>query len=790
VSLLAVSTFPTPVLAQAADEDSADNPVIIVQARRRDEAIQDVPVVVQAVTAQQLTKLNIRNFEDVQSLVPGLSLARGPGGTATQSTLRGVAFDVNASGANGTVEFYLDDASVISNVLFQAMFDVGQIEVLRGPQGTLRGRASPSGSITVTSHRPDLTQAGGYLTGTVNDINGWNFNGALNVPIIADKLGIRIAGIISENDADRVRSLNNPMRPLDDTNGLRASVRAEPFDFLSLSFNYTTTDRHYTTFDQVESANLRDPTSPPAPFVIKGTDRLSVMTVPRPTRQQYRIYNWQAELRLFGQKLNYVGSASRLQYYAFAPADTGAFYNPSFSLQVRNAGQSTNTLTKTENHEIRISSDERIAGIFDYVAGYFWNKPHTHTDLLTDTLIFAAPPVNGPVNPLVAVQTPVVRNSLNLEKSFFGNITAHIGEGTEISGGIRRIRYHSEGALIISGVPVAAAAENRTFHTTIYQASVKHRFNESLMAYASFGTSWRPGSATNPIIFRDNVAPTPTLAGLYFPDAEKSTSYEIGIKSDWLDKRLRVNLTAFHQTFENFAYSSRGLFFGGTNTSGQNQVFVANPAIAVGVPAKVDGVEAEIQFQPIERWNIGVVAAYAKSKIRNGTIPCNDYSPVDGNPDTVSTQPTFAQLSTATGGKLVQFCKTNISAGTSAPFSTTVQSEYIHPLAANMDAYLRGLLTYNGHSKNDPTNAFDDVKAYAILNLYLGLRRPDGGWEFGVYGKNLFDTQRAVLAGSSVLTTPYRTLGGTFVGTTPWRSVTYTAPREFGFNFRVAFGSR
>jgi iron complex outermembrane receptor protein len=151
-----------PAYAQnAAAEEGTDDEVIIVQARRRDEAIQDVPMVVQAVTAQELNKLNIREFQDVQTLVPGLSLAQSANGIGVQTTLRGIAFDVNASGNNGTVEFYMNDAPISAGILFQSMFDVAQIEVLRGPQGTLRGRASPSGSITVTTRKPDLSEAGG-----------------------------------------------------------------------------------------------------------------------------------------------------------------------------------------------------------------------------------------------------------------------------------------------------------------------------------------------------------------------------------------------------------------------------------------------------------------------------------------------------------------------------------------------------------------------------------------------------------------------------------------------------
>ena len=144
---------------------------------------------VQAVSGDQLNKLELRSFEQVSAVVPGLNLEATLGGVATKATLRGVDFDARASGAATTVEFYRNDASISGAGLFQALYDVGQIEVLRGPQGTLKGRASPSGSITVHTRKPDLTEVGGYLNGTIAEHNRWNFDGALNLPVIADMLG-------------------------------------------------------------------------------------------------------------------------------------------------------------------------------------------------------------------------------------------------------------------------------------------------------------------------------------------------------------------------------------------------------------------------------------------------------------------------------------------------------------------------------------------------------------------------------------------------------------------------
>jgi iron complex outermembrane recepter protein len=831
LALVGVSflSFAVPAFAQdttAAESDDAgiESGDIVVQARRRDESQQDVPLVVNAVTSENIEKLNLREFEEIESLVPGLQLSSSANGIGTQASLRGVAYDVNASGNNGTIEFYLNDAPLSSGILFQSMFDVGQIEVLRGPQGTLRGRASPSGSITVTTRRPDLNEAGGYVTGTLNDIGTYNLNGAINVPIVEGILGLRLAGVMEEGDGNEVRSVNSSLDPHLQTRGGRISVRAEPADFISLSASFLTTNREARQFDQVESLSVTTQGGLTGQTLIEAGDRRSVQFVPRRYEQSFQVWNWQGQIRFAGQKLDYVGSHSKQKLTSFDPNDDGAFFGPSYPQELRAAGQTTNTRSTQTTHELRFSNEERIADIFDYVVGGLYNKLEAPTSLVTQTPLFAGVLIPQNVFPNFVttdgitpagqaarvsfsqlVNTTVTRPALTKEQSLFANVTAHLGQGTEISVGTRYIDYHSEGNLNVGGVQVAAATENRDVDHWIYSASVKHRFSPDLMVYASYGSSWRPGSATNPILFRDLVNPGALLSSFYFPGDESSDSYEIGIKSTWLDNRLRVNVTAFRQDFDNYAYSSQNVYAAGQDAQGAQRVFLATPAIAVGVPAKVEGVEAEIDFRASDRWTLGATFSYAKSKIKDGVIPCNNYG---------GTVPTYAQILAANNGEQIATCTVDYSAGTSAPFAATVQSEYTHPFSATVEGYLRGLMVFNGNSDNDPANPFDDVENYALVNLFAGVRGAEGNWEFGGYVKNVFNVERVltrtaqplgvsyqqlfctnqdprlVAACAPVLPAGVNTITNGQSAASAYRGITMTAPREFGVTLTVRFGSR
>lgn len=777
--------------AQGVDEGAAGGEDIVVTARRRDENVQDVPLVVNAVTSESLAKLNIREFQDVASLVPGLSLGSSAIGIGTQASLRGVSYDVTASGNNGTIEFYVNDAPTSSAIVFQSLFDVTQIEVLRGPQGTLRGRASPSGSITVTTHRPDLNEVGGYINMTGTTLSAINVNAAVGVPIIKDVLALRVAGVYEENDGNRVHSINNGINPFVKTKGARASLRFDPTQSLSFNASYTKTVRDVLQFDQVESANLAQSGLPASPTLIRAEDRLAVAVRPRTYRQDFEVFNWQGEYRFAGQKLNYVGSHNTQRYTSVDPNDKGlAFASPPFVPALALGAQTTNTVSTQETHELRLSSDDRLFGMVDYVVGGLINKANSPTVLNTQTPIFVGAFV--PVAYAALVNTPVVRSGKMLERSLFGNLTVHIGEGTEISGGLRYINYTESASLAVAGLDVPAGRRTGDAQNTwIYSASLKHRFSDSFMVYANFGTSWRPGGTTNAIVDRNNQYKSPQLERYLFPAAEKSKSYEIGFKSDWFDRRLKLNVTGYLQNFENFAYSSPNVYAISTtdptnNNANARSVSIFTPAFAVGVPVQVKGVEAELAWNT-DHFSAGATVSYSLAKIKNGVIPCNVYG---GN------VPTVADIEAASGGETFALCTVNSRAGTLPPFSATLQAEYNMALSGRVDGYLRGLTSIFGASQNDPGNPLDNVSAYALVNLFAGIRDPDGMWDVGFFVKNLFDTTRVLSRNDSPYSAPYQLINpiGTPIGSgsavSTYRGITMTPPREFGLNVKYSFGAR
>ncbi len=793
-----LSALSTPAFAQTAPAAAAEAvDEIVVSARRRDENAQDVPLVVNAVTAETIEKLNLRNFTDISTVVPGLSLGVLGNGTGGTASMRGVNFDINASGNNPTVEFYQNDAPISSGFVLQTMYDIGQIEVLRGPQGTLRGRASPSGSITVTTRRPDLYDIGGYAEGTMNDIGGMKVQGGFGLPIINGIAAIRVAGAWDENDADRVKTINGGVDkrdPQQTTHSGRVSLRVQPIDDFALDASYQKLDRRSRTYDQVESFNQVNPAAPASTVLIRAKDRRSILDKPRIVHQKQDVYNWQAQYSFAGQRLVYVGAHQKLKLTSFNPQDLGnRFANAE-------PGQELITGSKQTSHELRLQNDERVAGMFDYAVGVFDQKLNAPSNVFDATPV-ALPAFAGGTLVQTAI-TPIVRGSKTHEQSAFGNITAHIGDKFEISGGLRYIEYKASSSLAIAGgapIPGLAIKENKL----VYTASAKYDVSDNLMVYASTGSSWRPPVEA---VGDFSVTKSALQNAFQFLPSETSKSYEIGLKGSALDKKLRYGISAFHQKFKNYPYRVPGA----PRTSGvyyvSNAAAIANGVVTVvpsvgqfnfvgAVPVTVNGVEGDFSFAATPSWDLSGSAAYSLGKIKNGFIPCNDING-DGVPDNVTGAPTLAQLQAAVGANNIAGCRVTQRSSLQAPFSATLQTEYRVDLTAALQGYIRGLFTYSGASQADPTYTFDNVKAYGLLNLYAGIRGSDRSWEVGLFAKNVFNTTK-VLSRTTPLSSAFRELQPpTFrvpaaaVFTSTYTGITTTPPQEFGLTLRWAFGSR
>jgi iron complex outermembrane receptor protein len=165
VALASFAARAADTAAAVATPQAAGGPVleqVIVNAKKRRQNVQAVPQTIDVVGGATLQRLSIQQFQDIQLLVSGLQLS-DRGGQGQNISLRGITYDPDTA-ANPAVDVYINEVPISqTSTVFQDLYDVDTVEVIRGPQGTLRGRTSPAGAILINDTRPNWEKWTGYV---------------------------------------------------------------------------------------------------------------------------------------------------------------------------------------------------------------------------------------------------------------------------------------------------------------------------------------------------------------------------------------------------------------------------------------------------------------------------------------------------------------------------------------------------------------------------------------------------------------------------------------------------
>lgn len=752
---------------------------VVVTARRKSENLQIVPQTVDAVTSADIHNFSFLKLEDLTALVPGLQLESGSAGYNAAASVRGVTFD-EASATTGTVQFYLNDARVDSNEVFQSLYDIGQIEVLRGPQGTLHGESAPSGAITLTTHKPDLEDYGGYASVTGGNDDVFNLQGAVNVPLIDDKLAVRLAGVVDNNNYDGVRSINNGDQPFSHTRSERASVLFQPTSKFTATLVYQHLARKLLDFTQVAGPGAPGLVGVDAPNYngppITPQQRLAVANVPNTVAQAFNIVTANMDYTDFGQKIDYVGSYSNLHILALQEQDPGNQY-PAEELLGDNLIRAWGM-----THELRLSSAEPIDNFFDYTAGFYYafsGIAPISTSGMPAIFLGASSPFISATELTTSVSGPPTNGK---EVAYFADFTFHLPFDTEFTAGTRYYETFSDKSAFNVDVeigkhsmPVISQSSHLDGHPWIYSASLSHKFADDIMAYVTSGSAWRFGPTTAGVGIQ-NAENNPTLDSFSNLKPENSWSIESGVKTTFLDDRGLFNIDVYHQVFYNYIYHTPPITYLGDNGV---QLTPATFNFTANANAVVNGFEATGSFAIMEGWNVNASYSYADGHTTGSPIPCN---PPGGNVSGSAFPP----------GTYIFLCKNYVPISRAPLWNGTVQSEFTRPLPIgnDVDGFVRGLVSIYG--SNNRVSEFYVAPAYALVNFYLGARSEDGAWELYVYAKNLFGTEptRALdypdIQAAGIPVTQFGPSGYQVSSTTAM----LPPQRQFGVTLTYAFGSR
>ena len=734
--------------AEPLDNGMADE--IIVTAQKREQNLQDVPMTVNVVTGKAIEDLKIFDIREINTLAPGLSLQNTNGSEATIS-LRGVPYNPN-TGAPDAVDIYLNEASFQSDSAFQALYDVGQIEVLRGPQGSLRGRTSPAGAITITTRQPNFDKIEGYVQGSLSDDGLYNLQGGVGGPIVQDKVAVRIAGLLDRNRLDQVRNITTGERNRRWVDSIRGTVAVKPTERLTVTAMYQYIDAKNRVSRQV----IGEGSAVSGHGPLSADDRAAVVEVAPIYRKKSHVGILTADLDLDSVALHYIGSIQSNPAYNVVDQD------PADAVPGYSAAQIVNSSQKLMTQELRLQSVGE--NFWNWMVGAYYERVRTKT-FVTQTNDSFAPGLTTPVFSIgVGIDVPASANKI----AFFMLHRFNLTDKLTLEGGLRynrlKSRRQSTLNLDIPGLPLppidTIAPENEVVKENPFtgNASLTYEISPQATVYASYGRSFRPG---NPA-----VGLTAALGqDLLVSNSETSDQVEIGFKGRTADDTLRLTVAAFYQKFKGFLSNTAGVYYRDPITGLVEDSFGFN----FNGDAKVKGIEVQADLRPSRNFTLSINAAYARGRYDNALTPCNDFNQ-DGQPDAVGTP-------VVTPGQDVSRCVINGRIGEDPDFSLTLLPSFRHPIGS-LEGFINGSFNFRP-AFTSQTVAGYRYPSQEMLNLFAGLRDPRTGWELTLWAKNVFNLTRITsFSDSNALQGPFDS---------GYRISAVTAPREFGVTAKLDF---
>lgn len=744
LTLASVASAQTTGAQPAADSELE---TVIVTANKVAEPVQKVAQTVNVVSAATIADLNVQNIIELNNVVGGLSLTMTSPSEQSIS-LRGIKM-VNGTPTSNTVESYLNEVPISTIDAFGATLDIGQVEILKGPQGTLRGRPSPSGAMTIATQKGSFNEYNGYAAVTGSDHDGRRAEAAFGGPI-SDTFAFRVAGLYDHNGLTQVKSIGNGREDFQETSIGRATLDWSPSEKFSadLMLQYTSQegDFYRQSYGAPPCAGffpapLNTVSSVGCGLTLEVEDKIALNTTPNPNHYYGTLGTLTARYALTDHlDLNYVGGYNYNTYYNnlsfdFAGVGTQA---PGLTFLDNTAK------TKTYSNEVRLQSNGNE--VYNFTYGVF--ASHQHLDA-----VFRIPPFTPPGGQLTDTTTK--------DFGLFTNQRFAITAKDDIQVGVR----YSKTTIEPAGQP------SRDYNSTTGNASYQHQFTEDLMGYVSYGTAFRPGSANS------QAAPQPFLPReLGNFDQEKSKSYEVGFKSQWFDKRLTANLALFDQKYNGYISQQFNVACTGVPSTtgmaiatdtGTNAGTNCFGTMRGNGDAESKGVEFELHARLTDKWRVSGIYTYTDAKYANALLPCNDYNG-DGVTDTNGT-PMVQQ------GRYVSLCSLNTPLGSLPKVSMTFSTDYDLQFG-NFPGYVRAN-TFTRSSSYFPQTG-TTFSGYTTVNTTIGLLSPDRRWDFSIWAKNLFDVVRQDTDGGAW------NVGAYYSGV---RLGTVTNDREVGATLRVTF---
>jgi len=520
-AIIATLGFPVASQAQTSDSTAPILEEIVVTAQKRAQSLQDVPIAITALGSDDLDRLNAASLADIQYSTPNLTVSTNNRSNARVG-LRGVSDFSRNPGYDNRVSVYVDGIyvgrSAASN---QATLDLERVEVLRGPQGTLFGKNTVAGAISLTSKRPD-GQLNGFVEGDVGNYGYTSVTGMVNGALIEDKL----YGKLMVNDTQRdghVKNLYNgkDINGLDDQS-LRMQLR---WALDSTEINFTVDyDERNAEFHGREAIN---DTAAPKKYEVafnKGSLQ-SVELLGLSGIVEHELDN--------GMEITALTGYRETEFQNSADEDYGSVdWIPGSGSPFQDAESAIGEESEQLSQELRLSSAANES--YDYVVGlYYFDQTNKATTSA------------GVGNNLVSVTVPAEVDVKSYAAFVHGNYW--LAEKLQFTGGLRYTYEEKEIDFSITDTTGlftnGSFIDDRDSDNFSPKLGLNYFVNDDLMLYGSYAKAFKSGGW--------NADFVESLDGLAFDD-EEVDSFEVGVKSTFWDGRARLNASVYQSEYSDF----------------------------------------------------------------------------------------------------------------------------------------------------------------------------------------------------------------------------------------------
>lgn len=703
---------------------------IIVTARKREETLQSVPVVATALAKEQLELFQTSDLKSVATLVPGLALGSSILSVGVQASLRGVGTSSLDPGVDSSVALNIDGMALSQGLAFASgMFDVGQIEVLKGPQSLFFGKSSPGGVISLRTADPTEEQEVIARAGYEAEARERRADLIVSGPV-TDTMKLRLAGTMGKQDGyfhNRAQAIpalgaRNPvkrrMTPAKDYK-LRATVLWNPADDVDvrLKVNHVYDNTLYA--GAAQNVNCPDGTGPVNGRQFIDADCRFDRNVPLIDLDPAAfpgIDNNGTQYNRTRQTFGTLEMNSRLTPELTLTSATGYYLVRSRSMinaTMSSAGagliSATNRFMRRQlTEEIRLTSD--FSGPLNFLVGGYIESGR-FSDLVT---------IGGNAKLGVGATLQKGRKTVNIQThSLFGQLIYNFTPELEMTAGVRwtdetRKQY---GVNLISGtaVPVALGVPKINANNFAPEWTLAYRPNEDLTIFAALKQGYKSGSF--------NVSTPPVTGERNEFGDEKVQGGEIGVKSRMMDRRLTVNVAGYYYKFTGLQVGANVQAAGGIT-----QTRTVNAG-----RARIYGVELETAFRPaaIDGLNLRAAVNWNNAKYTKLlNIPC-----YGGQKASEGCNLLFSNAANGGTGGFTAQDRSGVGLVRAPKWAINFGFDYEMPVGdmslvfASNNQYSSRYVTNLGYLWHQPSF----IKADASLTL----KGPEDRWDVALIGKNL-----------------------------------------------------